>query len=76
MKGGEIMDQALFKYYVARKGYKLNEIAEILGVNSSTLYRKITGENDFTRSEIITLKNILELTIEELDKLFFNEKLA
>lgn len=70
------MDAALFKYYVARAGYTLTEVAEYLKINPSTLHRKICGETDFTRGEIVALKELLHLTLDEVNSIFFTENLA
>lgn len=70
------MDAALFKYYVARAGYTLTEVAEYLNINPSTLHRKICGETDFTRGEIVALKELLHLSLEEVNSVFFTENLA
>lgn len=70
------MNMELFKYFVAKRGYKLTEIAEMLGVNPSTLTRKMNGDTDFTRGEIVTLRQGLSLSLNEVEAIFFDEKLA
>ena len=70
------MDPELLKYHAAKAGYSMTKLAATLGVNASTLSRKMRGETDFTRSEIVIIKKCLHLTLEEVDKLFFVQELA
>ena len=56
---------------MVEKGYSVEQIAQKLGINSVTVYRKLSGETEFTRNEIAMLKSILSLTIEEIDNIFF-----
>lgn len=46
-------------------------VAEYLNVNVATLYRKISGESDFTRSEIQKLRKLLKLSMCETVEIFF-----
>lgn len=47
-------------------------IAQELGINKSTLYRKVKrGTNGFTISEVGQIKSILELSTEETMDIFF-----
>lgn len=66
-----MFDRALFKYMIDRKQLTLSDVANQLGVNDATLYRKMKGESDFSRSEIQMLKSILGMTTEESISVFF-----
>ena len=59
-----------------RKAKKLSqkELAEKLGINEITLYRKINNDGFFTRKEINTMIDFL--AIENPAEIFFAEKLA
>lgn len=70
------MDPELLRYHAAKSGYTMSKLAETLGVNASTLSRKLSGDTDFTRSEIVILKNCLHLTLEDVDHIFFTKELA
>ena len=70
------MNSALFKYYVARAGLTLAKVSETLGIDASTLHRKINGITDFTRAEILFLRQCLHLSLEESERLFFNQDFA
>lgn len=52
-------------------GIKKFRIAEALGVTGQTLRVKLAGDYEFKASEIKTLKDILHLTDEERDAIFF-----
>ena len=49
------------------------EVAQILGINRATLSRKLSGENEFSRTEIQLLKDHLNLSEQEFLDIFFNE---
>lgn len=70
------MDPELLKYYAAKEGYSMAKLAAAIGVNASTLSRKMKGETDFTRSEIVIIWKCLCLTLEEVDEIFFAPELA
>lgn len=70
------MDSELLKYYAAKSGYTLTKLSKVLGINASTLSRKLSGETDFTRSEIVLLKECLHLSLSEVDLIFFTNELA
>jgi len=57
---------------IKEKGMTLESFAIELGVNSSTLYRKLNGESDFTRAEVQKSKKVLTLTLQEADDIFFS----
>lgn len=70
------MDSELLKYYAAKSGYTLTNLSKVLGINASTLSRKLSGETDFTRSEIVLLKECLHLSLSDVDLIFFTNELA
>lgn len=60
-----------FRKLLQEKRVTLQEVAQILEINTSTLYRKMTGESDFYRSEIQKICEKLE--IENPTEIFFAE---
>lgn len=70
---GETMNSRLLKAKMFEAGITEQEMAGHLGVDASTFYRKKTGNSDFTREEIKKMKNILSLTPEDVDRIFFAE---
>lgn len=71
-----MFDRNLFKYFVARAGKNLNKTAGFMGINETTLHRKMNGVSDFTREEIQALKSFLSLSDQEAMQVFFAEKLT
>lgn len=70
------MNKELFDYKIKVKNLSREEIAHMLSINPVTLYRKLTGDSDFTRNEIKILKDALNWTNEEVDSIFFTNKVA
>lgn len=54
-------------------GYSTEQMAQILGINLATFYRKLAQESEFTRNEIATIKVTLNLTVQDVDDIFFAE---
>ena len=61
----------LMRAALAKSGIGAKELAKVIGVNESTMSRKMTGKSDFTRSEIQAICQHLNLTAEEKDDIFF-----
>lgn len=69
-----MFDKNRFLAQMALKGVTKKELAQELGINEVTLYRKINNDGAFTRSEIN--KMITYLQIKEPNSIFFAEKLT
>lgn len=54
-------------------GIKRIELSEWLDITPSTLRRKLTGEIEFKISEVAKICEILKLTQEEKNAIFFNK---
>lgn len=59
------------KAKMIENGYSVEQMAQKLGINYTTLYRKLSSETEFTRNEIAMMKDILHLTIAEINSIFF-----
>lgn len=59
-----------------RKGITLESLASKIGINPTSLYRKINGESEFRRNELQIIKNVLELDDEKFIIIFFTYQLA
>jgi hypothetical protein len=71
-----MFDKDSFCRAVTAKGLTLDQLAIEIGMNYTTLYRKMYGISDFTRAEIKNIRRILRLTPADADKIFFADKLA
>lgn len=58
------------------KGYTQVSISKAIGITTHTYNRKELGLVKFTIDEIIKISNLLEFTIEQVNEIFFNNKLT
>ena len=52
-------DGAQIEYYIWDLKLKMNHVAQVLGISTSTLKNKLTGKTDFKVSEADTLSSLL-----------------
>ena len=64
-------DKNLLYYFVKRAGFKNKDIAEAIGITASGYTLKISNKSDFRQSEIKTICDLIGLTAEERDRVFF-----
>lgn len=65
-----------FRAVLARNNMTIDDVAKALNVTSPTISRKINGQGDFFRSEIETIRQLLNLSPEEVLNIFFADKLT
>lgn len=56
---------------MAEKGCSAEKLAGALGINPSTLSRKMSGISEFTRSEIQIAAAFLKLSARDIQNIFF-----
>ena len=66
-------DKNLLYYFVKRAGFRNKDIAEAIGITPSGYTLKISNKSDFRQSEIKTICDLIGLTAEERDRVFFAE---
>ena len=59
------------KSRIRKKKLNYKEISKKINISESGLNKKINGKNYFTQSEIYKIKELLELSDNELIKIFF-----
>ena len=59
---------------ITDSGIKLGYIAEQMGLSRSGLYKKLNGKTEFKGSEISKLSEILGMTGERVNAIFFETK--
>lgn len=74
MKNGTI-DIRKLKGKIVEKGFNQSKIAEEIGMNRSTMHRKINS-GDFSVEEANSIRRVLQLSKEELIEIFFNDKVS
>jgi plasmid maintenance system antidote protein VapI len=67
------MDKIELRVAMKRKGLNYTKLAEILGISYGTLWNKINQKTEFTSDEIQKLSEILDLSTEQRDQIFFKE---
>ena len=70
------MNVKLLKSQIVLNQYTLVQVAAYLEISRSALYRKISGESEFTRKEVLKLKCLLKLSDHQVIEIFFNEKVS
>ncbi len=69
-----MFDEQKFRAAAILSGLSMDQIANQLGINSTTLYRKLKRNGDFSRSEIQILRSLF--TVKNTDSIFFADNLA
>ena len=66
-------DVQALKDSIKESGIPTAEVARRSGMLRETLYNRLAGRGDFKASEIVALTNVLHLTREQRDNIFFAE---
>ena len=61
-------------YKIKSGGIKISYLSEQLGLSRQGLANKINGDTEFYASEINKMSELLRLTPEEREEIFFNKK--
>lgn len=56
---------------IALSGIPKNVIAQKIGISRSTFFKKMRNESEFKATEIVKLQELLALTTEERNRIFF-----
>ena len=71
------MNLPKLKSIMALHSETVKDIADLIGVSPSSVYRKLEGTlGEFTQSEITKIKCHYQLTPEEVDEIFFTKKVS
>ena len=65
------MNVKMLKGKMTEKGFNVERLAEQLGMNRSTLYRKLNGGEKITIGEATKIKNLLKLSNDDARAIFF-----
>lgn len=69
-----MFDEKRFRAQMALNGMKMKELASAIGIDESTMYRKISSGGNFTREEINRIIDVLH--IDNPMDIFFAQELA
>ncbi len=62
---------------MVERGYNVETLSKAIGVNTSTLYRKLARSDDmFTIANATRIGKILQLSPVEMTEIFFDQKFA
>lgn len=68
-----MFNERLFRSKIVLNGLTLSKVSELIGINETTMQRKIKKNGSFTRDEIGHLGSVLNLSDEDLLDIFFAE---
>ena len=71
-----MMNERELRAIIVREGKRIPDVAKAIGINKATLYKKLRGENDFTRSEIVKISNFLNLSPEQILFIFLDIEIS
>ena len=67
-----MFDETAFREQMQMVGVTFSDIAKALGINESTVFRKLADDGRFTRDEIQKLCKVLKIkTNRDLNRIFF-----
>ena len=67
------METMLLKSKIVLCGKSVNEICDDVEISRAAWYRKLSGDSEFTRREIVALANSLCLDEADVISIFFSE---
>ena len=67
------MDLNKLKGKIVEKGWNVEKLAELIGVDRSSMYRKLNNFEKITIGEAKHIKDVLGLTNEEATSIFLGE---
>lgn len=67
----------LLKEKIAASGLNIKKVAEMIGIDESTFYRKLKANGEtFTVKEVYAIIDILDIDKSAAGEIFFSQKLA
>ena len=71
------MNTNLLKSHIVKHGETQESVAALLGITRGTLSKKMRNNDaDFTQREIMVIKEHFNLTADDIDGIFFDEKVS
>lgn len=61
---------------IVEKGFNVERLAESTEVSKHVLYQRLKKSEDFTVKEVVAIANVLDLSSEELNDIFFSNIIA
>lgn len=73
-KGETMVNSKMLNGIIKESGLKKELIAKTLGVSTTSLKSKVEGRTDFKSEEIYALKGLLNLSLSQINELFFMKR--
>lgn len=73
-EGVKVTNSKMLNEIITDAGITITAIAGKLGITREGLYKKLNNETEFKASEIIAMQDILHLTNQMRDEIFFARK--
>ena len=67
------MNAKKLKAEMALKEKSVSDMCAAMGIARSSWFRKITGITEFTQAEISTMAKLLDLSVEQIGSIFFED---
>jgi len=64
------------KAEIVRNGMTIEEFADKVGIERTTLWRRFNNSGNFTLTEITKIADVLNLTKQRIIEIFFSEEVA
>ena len=58
------------------KGLTVDDVAKCIGISKASFYRKMNGQSDFYRKEIVEICSVLSMNHEQMQDVFFNKNVS
>lgn len=59
---------------IVEKGFSQQELAQSIGIDRSTFYRKMKNNGDFSIGEVAEIAKVMQLSNEEAIEIFLSKK--
>ena len=69
-----MVNSAMLNEIIKESGIKKEVVARRLGISTTSLTSKAEGRTDFKSEEIVSLKSIFNLSLSQINDLFFKQK--
>lgn len=70
------MNRSALKARMVLNSISMNGLATMLGISRSALFRKFSGQSEFTQGEISKMASIFRLSAQEIGDIFFAEEVS
>lgn len=71
-----MIDIKRLKAEMLMEDIKVPQLAQTIGIDKVTFYRKLSGKSEFTISEIYNIIEVLKIPDEKIVSIFFTKKVS